>query len=69
MKVNSDERFTDLIRCLQFDHQILAITADNTSNNDTMAAELKSLGGANTVRTRVRCFAHVWNLVVKVRVL
>lgn len=47
--------------------QIFAVTADNASNNDTLVSELESnLGGINSVRTRVRCFAHVLNLVVKV---
>lgn len=47
--------------------KILAITCDNASNNDTLVTELEVLlGGANSERTRVRCFAHVWNLVVKV---
>lgn len=34
-----------------------------------MVSELESLGGANSVLTRIRCFAHILNLVVKVRVL
>ena len=42
------------------------IAADNATNNDTIVAELESLHGANTVRTRIRCWAHVWNLIVKV---
>ncbi len=46
--------------------QILGITADNASNNDTLVADLESLGGANGVHTRVRCFAHILSLVVKV---
>lgn len=47
--------------------QILGITTDNASNNDTLIAELEStLPGANSVQTRVRCFAHILNLVVKV---
>ena len=48
------------------DKKILAITCDNASNNDTLVTELELSGGANSERTRVRCFAHVWNLVVKV---
>lgn len=40
---------------------------DNASNNDTMVTELESLGGMNSAQTRVRCFCHILNLVVKVR--
>jgi hypothetical protein len=46
--------------------QILGITADNASANDTMIAEISKLipefGGQ---ATRTRCFLHVINLVVK----
>src|SRR6266567_1425672 len=46
--------------------QILSVTCDNASNNDTMIAELANLlddfpGPAN----QTRCFTHVLNLVVK----
>jgi hypothetical protein len=46
--------------------EILSITSDNASNNDTMIAELADLidefpGPAN----QTRCFAHIINLVVK----
>jgi hypothetical protein len=46
--------------------QILSITCDNASNNDTMIEELANLlddfpGPAN----QTRCFTHVLNLVVK----
>jgi nucleoside-diphosphate-sugar epimerase len=46
--------------------QILSITCDNASNNDTMISELGDLldefpGAAN----QTRCFTHVINLVVK----
>jgi len=48
------------------DEQILSITCDNASNNDTMIAELVNLlndfaGPAN----QTRCFTHILNLVVK----
>ena len=47
--------------------QILAITLDNTSNNNTLIAELGDLlPGFQGSLTRVRCFAHILNLVVKV---
>ena len=51
---------------LTVDEQILSITCDNASNNDTMIAELANLlndfpGPAN----QTRCFTHILNLVVK----
>ena len=51
---------------LTVDKQILSITCDNASNNDTMIAELANLlddfpGPAN----QTRCFTHILNLVVK----
>jgi hypothetical protein len=53
-------------RQLTTDVQILSITCDNASNNDTMIEELANLlddfpGPAN----QTRCFTHVLNLVVK----
>lgn len=48
-------------------YQILAITCDNASNNTTMVADLEmQLEGAARPETRVRCFAHILNLVVKI---
>jgi hypothetical protein len=46
--------------------QILSITCDNATNNDTMIDELEALltefpGPAN----RTRCFAHIINLIAK----
>jgi hypothetical protein len=46
--------------------QILSVTCDNASNNDTMIQHLSTLieyfpGAAN----QTRCFAHILNLVVK----
>ncbi len=49
------------------DTKILGFVADNASNNQVVAVELESLGGINGAITRVRCFAHILNLVVKVR--
>ena len=47
--------------------QILAFTADNASNNNTLVDELGDLlDGFQGPLTRVRCFAHILNLVVKV---
>jgi hypothetical protein len=48
--------------------QVLAFTADNASNNNTLVDELgELLDGFGGSLTRVRCFAHILNLVVKVR--
>ncbi|PPQ74939.1 hypothetical protein CVT26_011413 [Gymnopilus dilepis] len=46
--------------------QIMGFTADNASNNDTLVAELAGLvPGFSGASHRVRCFAHILNLVVK----
>ena len=58
-----------LITCLKdfgINKKILALTANNASNNDIMVLELESLGGTNSAQMHIRCFAYVWNLVVKV---
>jgi len=48
----------------------MTFTVDNASNNDTLVDELSilipSFGGREY---RVRCFAHILNLVVKVSLL
>lgn len=47
--------------------QILAITLDNAANNNTLVNELgELLMGFDGALTHVRCFAHIFNLVVKV---
>ena len=48
-------------------HQILGVTCDNASNNDTMIESLATImsqfpGEAN----RARCLAHIVNLVAKI---
>ena len=49
--------------------QILGFTADNASNNNTLVDELADLlDGFQGSLTHVCCFAHILNLVVKVRV-
>ncbi len=46
--------------------QVLAITCDNASNNDTMLKELMVLiPSFRGAASQTRCFAHVVNLVVK----
>lgn len=49
--------------------QILTITLDNASNNDTMVAKLIELGILHSNEHHVRCFAHVLNLVAKSAIL
>ncbi|KAI4293591.1 hypothetical protein K525DRAFT_178698, partial [Schizophyllum commune Loenen D] len=43
--------------------QLLAITADNASNNNKMCDELANLVDQFSKRGRVRCFTHILNLV------
>ena len=48
------------------DHQVLAITCDNASNNDTMIDNMEfDLEDFEGMTFRVRCFNHVVNLVTK----
>jgi hypothetical protein len=48
--------------------QILSLVLDNASNNNTLVSELEELlDGYQGSLTRIPCFAHVLNLVVKVR--
>ncbi len=47
-------------------HKLLAITCDNASNNDTMVTQMsKDIPAFKGASMRVRCFAHILNLVVK----
>jgi hypothetical protein len=49
-------------------NQVLGLVCDNTSNNNTMVEELQVLVPSfRGQTTRVRCFAHILNLVVKVQ--
>ena len=45
--------------------QILSMTCDNASNNDTMVAELARRLPEYSVVNRSRCFLHIVNLVAK----
>jgi hypothetical protein len=46
--------------------QILALTLDNASNNNTLVEELsKTFEGFQGSLVCMRCFAHVLNLIVK----
>ena len=64
-----DYLFKELRTCLKkygIERKLLGLAADNASNNNTLAIGTESLGGINGVATRIRCFAHILNLVVKV---
>lgn len=57
--------------CTIFWHaiKILGLTADNASNNNTLVDELEDLlDGFQGSVSRIRCFAHILNLVVKVSI-
>ncbi|KAI1787164.1 hypothetical protein LXA43DRAFT_896712, partial [Ganoderma leucocontextum] len=48
--------------------QVLAITSDNAKTNDAMMRNVKKLlPQSRGTEGRVRCFAHILSLVVKVR--
>jgi hypothetical protein len=56
-----------MCKYLNIGRQILGFTADNASNNNTLVDELADLlNGFQGSLTRVRCFAHILNLAVKV---
>ncbi|TDL13238.1 hypothetical protein BD410DRAFT_708279, partial [Rickenella mellea] len=46
---------------------ILSVVADNARNNDTLTVELDHLlpDAPFTSEHRIRCFAHILNLIVK----
>ncbi len=49
--------------------QILGVTCNNAENNATMMEEVEKLAPSiRGSRVRVRCFDHILNLVVKVRI-
>lgn len=45
--------------------QILSVTCDNASNNDTMVDELERCLPAFSSVNRTRCFTHILNLIAK----
>ncbi|KAI4294054.1 hypothetical protein K525DRAFT_180155, partial [Schizophyllum commune Loenen D] len=45
--------------------QILSITANNATNNDSLVAELAALLGDFDKHNRVHCFLHIVNLVLR----
>jgi len=60
-------RVLECLRTYGIQNQILGITLDNASNNNTLVNELADLlHGYQGSLTRIRCFAHILNLVVKV---
>ncbi|KAF4610855.1 hypothetical protein D9613_006637 [Agrocybe pediades] len=59
-------RIAECLREYKIQDKIMGFTADNAANNDTLVRELSvivpSFPGK---KTRVRCFAHILNLIVK----
>lgn len=54
-------------RYINYARQILALILDNAANNNTLVKELGDLlDGHQGSLARIRCFAHILNLVVKV---
>jgi hypothetical protein len=63
-------KLSECLKSFNIDNKILGIVCDNAENNSVMVRELPVLlpafqGGS----ARIRCFAHILNLVVKVRIL
>ncbi|KAK7696328.1 hypothetical protein QCA50_000982 [Cerrena zonata] len=57
---------TDCLKDYGIDEKILGITCDNALNNDTLLESVEmSLNSQCGKDSRIRCFAHVLNLVVK----
>ena len=57
---------TECLHAYGVQKRILGITLDNASNNNTLINELTdSLKDYQGSATRIRCFAHILNLVVK----
>ncbi|THH16802.1 hypothetical protein EUX98_g9241 [Antrodiella citrinella] len=60
------EELTKCLKVYGIQNKILGIAGDSASNNDTLVAELSLLlGGPNDLLTRIRCLAHILNLIVK----
>jgi hypothetical protein len=65
LSTRSVNRVNDIEVQLTLGHQILSVTCDNASNNDTMVMEMhKKIPAFNKVM-RTRCFLHILNLVAK----
>ncbi|KAF7296800.1 Dimer-Tnp-hAT domain-containing protein [Mycena indigotica] len=65
---NLARALSDTFKEYGIEKKILGIVGDNASNNDTMMESLVELmpkGARLDLTTRIRCFAHVLNLVVK----
>ncbi|KAF5333044.1 hypothetical protein D9758_017293 [Tetrapyrgos nigripes] len=58
--------FLKVLQDFRIDQKILAVAGDNVENNSTMITHLGTLlGNFDGHKARVRCFAHIMNLVVK----
>ncbi|OJT15390.1 Zinc finger BED domain-containing protein RICESLEEPER 3 [Trametes pubescens] len=63
---NLAREFVDCLTEFRIQEKILGVTCDNASNNDTMLAKMMDLlPNFSGELARVRCFAHVLNLVAK----
>ncbi|TBU27406.1 hypothetical protein BD311DRAFT_665414, partial [Dichomitus squalens] len=67
MAENLAEQLVECFRAFGIEDKVVAITSDNTKTNDAMMREIKKLlPQSRGPEGRVRCFAHVLSLVVKV---
>ncbi|KAF7776710.1 hypothetical protein Agabi119p4_5103 [Agaricus bisporus var. burnettii] len=58
--------FVEILKNFGIEKKLLAITCDNASNNDTMVTEMSArIDVFRGDQSRVRCLAHIINLVVK----
>jgi hypothetical protein len=57
--------FAQVLHDFGIDHQILSVTCNNTSNNDTMINEMDTMLTGFSSVNRTSCFAHILNLVPK----
>ncbi|KAL1937047.1 hypothetical protein VTO73DRAFT_15573 [Trametes versicolor] len=60
------EKLIECLRSFGIEEKLLSVTCDNAENNSTMLKEMHTLVPVfRGTSVRVRCFAHVLNLVVK----
>ncbi|QRW12433.1 hAT family dimerization protein [Ceratobasidium sp. AG-Ba] len=60
------ERIHDCLKRYGIAHKLMGICLDNASNNNTLVTKLEQLVGSfNGPQHRVRCFAHIINLMAK----
>jgi hypothetical protein len=64
--INLASHLAEVLKKYDIKNKIFCITADNASNNGTMAAELKKLIGFDAENCMLGCMPHVINLAAKV---